>query len=75
MNISPNVQEEGAMKEDTGTQDTPYTEVLNELSYSSCGILLFIMTKGILGCLFYRTHWWSSSSCVWIICGNLNGTN
>uniref|UniRef100_A0AAR2J6L6 Dedicator of cytokinesis 10 n=1 Tax=Pygocentrus nattereri TaxID=42514 RepID=A0AAR2J6L6_PYGNA len=26
MNISPNVQEEGAMKEDTGTQDTPYTE-------------------------------------------------
>ncbi|XP_062844216.1 dedicator of cytokinesis protein 10 isoform X2 [Trichomycterus rosablanca] len=25
-NISPNVQEEGAMKEDTGTQDTPYTE-------------------------------------------------
>uniref|UniRef100_H2LSZ8 Dedicator of cytokinesis 10 n=1 Tax=Oryzias latipes TaxID=8090 RepID=H2LSZ8_ORYLA len=24
--ISPNVQEEGAMKEDTGTQDTPYTE-------------------------------------------------
>ncbi|XP_072524974.1 dedicator of cytokinesis protein 10 isoform X3 [Salminus brasiliensis] len=26
MNISPNVQEEGAMKEDAGTQDTPYTE-------------------------------------------------
>ncbi|XP_030634557.1 dedicator of cytokinesis protein 10 [Chanos chanos] len=26
MNISPNVKEEGAMKEDTGTQDTPYTE-------------------------------------------------
>ncbi|XP_047662194.1 dedicator of cytokinesis protein 10 isoform X2 [Tachysurus fulvidraco] len=26
MNITPNVQEEGAMKEDTGTQDTPYTE-------------------------------------------------
>ncbi|XP_066511490.1 dedicator of cytokinesis protein 10-like isoform X2 [Hoplias malabaricus] len=26
MNMSPNVQEEGAMKEDTGTQDTPYTE-------------------------------------------------
>lgn len=25
--ISPNVKEEGAMKEDTGTQDTPYTEV------------------------------------------------
>ncbi|GAA6093406.1 dedicator of cytokinesis protein 10 isoform X3 [Tachysurus ichikawai] len=25
MNITPNVQEEGAMKEDTGTQDTPYT--------------------------------------------------
>lgn len=25
--ISPNVEEEGAMKEDTGTQDTPYTEV------------------------------------------------
>uniref|UniRef100_A0A4W5LG49 Dedicator of cytokinesis 10 n=1 Tax=Hucho hucho TaxID=62062 RepID=A0A4W5LG49_9TELE len=24
--ISPNVKEEGAMKEDTGTQDTPYTE-------------------------------------------------
>ncbi|XP_016887624.1 dedicator of cytokinesis protein 10 isoform X2 [Cynoglossus semilaevis] len=24
--ISPNVEEEGAMKEDTGTQDTPYTE-------------------------------------------------
>lgn len=27
MCISPNVKEEGAMKEDTGTQDTPYTEV------------------------------------------------
>lgn len=27
MNISPNVKEEGAMKEDAGTQDTPYTEV------------------------------------------------
>lgn len=27
MCISPNVEEEGAMKEDTGTQDTPYTEV------------------------------------------------
>ncbi|KAG7268881.1 hypothetical protein CRUP_032988, partial [Coryphaenoides rupestris] len=26
MCISPNVQEEGAMKEDTGAQDTPYTE-------------------------------------------------
>ncbi|XP_061575354.1 dedicator of cytokinesis protein 10 isoform X9 [Cololabis saira] len=26
MCISPNVKEEGAMKEDTGTQDTPYTE-------------------------------------------------
>uniref|UniRef100_A0A8C2JCN6 Dedicator of cytokinesis 10 n=1 Tax=Cyprinus carpio TaxID=7962 RepID=A0A8C2JCN6_CYPCA len=26
MNISPNVKEEGAMKEDAGTQDTPYTE-------------------------------------------------
>ncbi|XP_046732055.1 dedicator of cytokinesis protein 10 isoform X4 [Silurus meridionalis] len=26
LNISPNVQEEGAMKEDAGTQDTPYTE-------------------------------------------------
>uniref|UniRef100_A0A3Q3LQD9 Dedicator of cytokinesis 10 n=1 Tax=Mastacembelus armatus TaxID=205130 RepID=A0A3Q3LQD9_9TELE len=26
MCISPNVEEEGAMKEDTGTQDTPYTE-------------------------------------------------
>ncbi|KAK3534381.1 hypothetical protein QTP86_014433 [Hemibagrus guttatus] len=26
MNLTPNVQEEGAMKEDTGTQDTPYTE-------------------------------------------------
>ncbi|XP_076837011.1 dedicator of cytokinesis protein 10 isoform X3 [Brachyhypopomus gauderio] len=26
VSISPNVQEEGAMKEDTGTQDTPYTE-------------------------------------------------
>ncbi|XP_031429853.1 dedicator of cytokinesis protein 10 isoform X10 [Clupea harengus] len=26
MSISPNVKEEGAMKEDTGTQDTPYTE-------------------------------------------------
>ncbi|XP_052471934.1 dedicator of cytokinesis protein 10 isoform X1 [Carassius gibelio] len=26
MNISPNVREEGAMKEDAGTQDTPYTE-------------------------------------------------
>ncbi|CAL8361837.1 unnamed protein product [Merluccius merluccius] len=26
MCISPNVQEEGAMKEDTGTHDTPYTE-------------------------------------------------
>lgn len=25
-NISPNVKEEGAMKEDAGTQDTPYTE-------------------------------------------------
>ncbi|CAB1348488.1 unnamed protein product, partial [Coregonus sp. 'balchen'] len=24
--VSPNVKEEGAMKEDTGTQDTPYTE-------------------------------------------------
>lgn len=29
MNISPNVKEEGAMKEDAGTQDTPYTEVQN----------------------------------------------
>lgn len=27
MCMSPNVKEEGAMKEDTGTQDTPYTEV------------------------------------------------
>lgn len=27
MCMSPNVEEEGAMKEDTGTQDTPYTEV------------------------------------------------
>ncbi|XP_048121267.1 dedicator of cytokinesis protein 10 isoform X9 [Alosa alosa] len=26
MSISPNVKEEGAMKEDAGTQDTPYTE-------------------------------------------------
>ncbi|CAM4556647.1 unnamed protein product [Leuciscus chuanchicus] len=26
MNISPNVKEEGAMKEDAGNQDTPYTE-------------------------------------------------
>uniref|UniRef100_A0A7N6AXM4 Dedicator of cytokinesis 10 n=1 Tax=Anabas testudineus TaxID=64144 RepID=A0A7N6AXM4_ANATE len=26
MCMSPNVKEEGAMKEDTGTQDTPYTE-------------------------------------------------
>ncbi|XP_067363467.1 dedicator of cytokinesis protein 10 isoform X3 [Channa argus] len=26
MCITPNVEEEGAMKEDTGTQDTPYTE-------------------------------------------------
>uniref|UniRef100_A0A4W4FPN2 DOCKER domain-containing protein n=1 Tax=Electrophorus electricus TaxID=8005 RepID=A0A4W4FPN2_ELEEL len=26
VDISPNVQEEGAQKEDTGTQDTPYTE-------------------------------------------------
>uniref|UniRef100_A0A3B3RRE5 Dedicator of cytokinesis 10 n=1 Tax=Paramormyrops kingsleyae TaxID=1676925 RepID=A0A3B3RRE5_9TELE len=26
MCITPNVQEEGAMKEDTGTQDTPYSE-------------------------------------------------
>ncbi|XP_065137880.1 dedicator of cytokinesis protein 10 isoform X6 [Paramisgurnus dabryanus] len=26
LNISPNVKEEGAMKEDVGTQDTPYTE-------------------------------------------------
>ena len=32
MCISPNVKEEGAMKEDTGTQDTPYTEVsVNEI--------------------------------------------
>ncbi|CAB1347504.1 unnamed protein product [Coregonus sp. 'balchen'] len=31
--VSPNVKEEGAMKEDTGTQDTPYTERLSELYY------------------------------------------
>lgn len=34
MCISPNVKEEGAMKEDTGTQDTPYTEV--SVTLQSC---------------------------------------
>lgn len=38
MCISPNVKEEGAMKEDTGTQDTPYIEVR---------VSLFVLNKTI----------------------------
>lgn len=33
MNISPNVKEEGAMKEDAGNQDTPYTEVNSHFAH------------------------------------------
>lgn len=29
LNITPNIKEEGAMKEDSGMQDTPYNEVSN----------------------------------------------
>lgn len=38
--ISPNVQEEGAMKEDTGTQDTPYTEVSSSHPKQAVQVLL-----------------------------------
>lgn len=29
LSITPNIKEEGAMKEDSGMQDTPYNEVSN----------------------------------------------
>lgn len=41
MCISPNVKEEGAMKEDTGTQDTPYTEVSARMDSQELGLLFF----------------------------------
>lgn len=41
MCISPNVKEEGAMKEDTGTQDTPYTEVSARIDSQELGLLFF----------------------------------
>lgn len=41
MCISPNVKEEGAMKEDTGTLDTPYTEVSAGLGSQERGFLGF----------------------------------
>ena len=31
LSITPNIKEEGAMKEDSGMQDTPYNEVRPEL--------------------------------------------
>lgn len=41
MCISPNVKEEGAMKEDTGTQDTPYTEVSARIDFQELGFCSF----------------------------------
>lgn len=36
LSITPNIKEEGAMKEDSGMQDTPYNEVdLNDLVYNN----------------------------------------
>lgn len=48
--ISPNVKEEGAMKEDTGTQDTPYTEVsvgLQTLKHIVNPLLLALQTTQV----------------------------
>lgn len=44
MCISPNVKEEGAMKEDTGTQDTPYTEVSACIGAQELGLLFIRRT-------------------------------
>lgn len=33
LNITPNIKEEGAMKEDSGMQDTPYNEVSCDIIY------------------------------------------
>lgn len=45
MCISPNVKEEGAMKEDTGTQDTPYTEVGARLRWQELHFLSFARSR------------------------------
>lgn len=38
LNITPNIKEEGAMKEDSGMQDTPYNEVSSLILFSLLNI-------------------------------------
>lgn len=47
MCISPNVKEEGAMKEDTGTQDTPYTEVSARICSQELDFLFLTLSRAL----------------------------
>lgn len=48
LSITPNIKEEGAMKEDSGMQDTPYNEVSNVNIYVPVLYWQCVISSGIL---------------------------
>lgn len=52
LNITPNIKEEGAMKEDSGMQDTPYNEVRFLIRFSQTWVSLCSAAGSVPGSIF-----------------------